>query len=110
MSLLADEYQKQAMRPALLDRSVEQQLLNVALGLAGEAGEVNDLIKKWIFHGHGLSEAKLDEELGDLLWYVALYCEAVGTSMSALMQGNIEKLLKRYPDKFSPERSRERAE
>lgn len=108
--LTANEYQRQALRSALLDRPLDQQLLNAALGLAGEAGEITDLVKKVFFHGHDQDDAKLKEELGDLLWYVALACHSLNCQMSELMQGNIDKLLRRYPDKFNFDASRNRAE
>lgn len=101
----ADDYQQQALRSALLERPKADQLLNAIVGLAGESGEICDLWKKWQFHGHSLDHAKLQEELGDLLWYVALACYALDCSMSSLMEANIAKLFRRYPEKFSFERS-----
>ena len=82
-----------------------------ALGLTGESGEVADLIKKSIFHGDKLSySTELKEELGDVLWYIALMCNALNISMEEVMELNIEKLKKRYPKGFSEEASRSRLE
>ena len=78
------------------------------LGLAGESGEVADAVKKHLYQGHTLDLPDMKEELGDVLWYVALACKCGGFSMSDLMRGNIEKLQRRYPDGFSAERSRGR--
>lgn len=101
----ADEYQRLALRTEAPGRPRAERLLNAALGLCGEAGEVADTIKKWQFHGHALDEAGLRKELGDVLWYVALACDALGLQMGDVMAENIEKLRRRYPDGFSAERS-----
>ena len=76
-----------------------------ALGLTGEAGEVADTIKKVLYQGHELDRAHLVQELGDVLWYVMLACNAVGCTLENVMQGNVAKLHARYPDGFDPLRS-----
>ena len=80
-------------------------LLNGALGITGEAGEVADMIKKHVFHGHGLDMDALVKEIGDVCWYVALLCTAIGVDMASVMEKNIEKLKTRYPEGFSSEAS-----
>lgn len=76
-----------------------------ALGVAGEAGEVADLVKKHVGHGHALDRDKLAKELGDVLWYVAALAHDIGIDLSTVAALNIEKLRRRYPDGFSTERS-----
>lgn len=76
-----------------------------ALGLAGEAGEVADTIKKAVFHRHPLNRDELVKELGDVLWYVAALCTKLDVNMADVMHANIEKLKARYPDGYSSERS-----
>lgn len=102
--LTPDDYQRLAMRTKTGD-STELRLINAALGLAGESGEFADSIKKCQFHGHALDVAHIANELGDILWYVAQACDALDLHMSDVMQANIEKLRRRYPDGFSAERS-----
>lgn len=80
------------------------------LGLAGEAGEFIDLVKKWRCHQKPIDELHAKKELGDVLWYVALLCDSFGWKMSEVMNLNIEKLKKRYPDGFTPERANNRKE
>lgn len=77
------------------------ELLNGALGLTGEAGEVGDIIKKHIFHGHDLDREALYKELGDVCWYLALLCESLNISIRDVVKMNIDKLMKRYPKGFS---------
>lgn len=99
-----NEYQKLCMRTAnFMDSS--KLIINGAMGLCGEAGEVIDLIKKWVFQGHELYKEDVEEELGDALWYAAILCEGIGTTMEEVMQKNIGKLKRRYPDGFEVERS-----
>ena len=84
-------------------------IFNAALGLTGEAGEFADLIKKINFHGHAQDNDHLIKELGDVLWYVALAAQILGVDLETIMKKNIDKLLARYPDGFSEERSIHRA-
>lgn len=85
-------------------------LLCGALGITGEAGEVADMIKKHVFHGHDLDTDALVKEIGDVCWYVALLCTSVGVDFASVMEQNIEKLRKRYPDGFSEAASINRTE
>jgi NTP pyrophosphatase (non-canonical NTP hydrolase) len=101
----ANDYQRLALRTEAPGREQPDRLLNAALGLCGEAGEFGDSLKKWRFHQHELDEAALTKELGDVLWYVALACDALGLRMGDVMEANIAKLRRRYPEGFSAERS-----
>jgi len=80
-----------------------------ALGLAGEAGEVADLLKKHLGHGHPLDVDQLRTELGDVLWYIAALCTLYNITLDSVAAANIDKLRKRYPDGFSHEASRTRS-
>lgn len=86
------------------------ELINGALGLTGEAGEVADMIKKYIFHRHNLDKEELVKELGDVCWYVALLSYVIGVPLEEILSTNIEKLKKRYPEGFSEENSINRRE
>lgn len=77
----------------------------LALGLAGEAGEVADIVKKIYGHGHTLDIEKLKLELGDLLWYLSETATYLGLSLEEIAEANIVKLAKRYPEGFTTERS-----
>lgn len=80
------------------------------LGLCGEAGEVVELFKKHIGHGHELDLAKLEKELGDVLWYISAIATGLNLSLEDIAIANVTKLKTRYPDKFSFERSINRVE
>lgn len=84
-------------------------MLNLALGIAGESGEVVELIKKWAFHDHDLNPEEVTKEIGDLLWYVSELCNALEIPLGLVFEKNIDKLMKRYPEGFfTAARSRER--
>lgn len=84
-------------------------VVNGLFGLSGEAGELTDMIKKWIFHNKTLDITHAQKELGDVMWYVAMICESFGWSLDEIMQMNIDKLKKRYPDGFDTERANNRS-
>jgi len=101
-----NEYQKLASRtlidgPDFILSDTEIMIIWNALGLAGEAGEVADDIKKSIFHRHGLNKEVLKKELGDVMWYMAALCTKLEINLSDVMEDNIKKLNDRYPDGYS---------
>ena len=83
-------------------------IFNACLGLSGEVGEFNDMIKKWIFHEKQLDINHAKKETGDICWYLAMLCESFGWSLDEIMQMNVEKLKARYPDGFDIERANHR--
>lgn len=120
--MTVEEYSALALRTAdptddrvqtrdLIITGDQAQLVLGALGLAGEAGEFADMVKKHIFHGHPFDINKAIKEVGDVQWYTnyaAIRC--CGVSLIAVMEANIAKLKARYPEgKFSSERSQVRA-
>lgn len=104
------EYQRKAMRTKGNHASMEEQILNASLGLAGEVGECVDHIKKGVFHGHELDKEYIKKELGDIAWYIALMSDALGLDMDDVFRENIIKLKKRYPEGFDKEQSIHRDE
>lgn len=109
------EYQKLAARTLLpepgFDIPGDQMMLAwCAIGLAGEAGEVAEVIKKGVFHRHGVDDEKLGKEIGDCLWYLAGLCTITGFDLEVLMEMNIAKLRLRYPDGFTSEDSQKRVD
>lgn len=95
-----------------LNKDVFEQkdlILNASLGLSGEVGEVNDIIKKYMYHGHKLDDdtkEKIILELGDVCWYVALMAWAIDkTKFEDVLNKNIAKLEKRYHGEFTTEKS-----
>lgn len=94
-------YQRRAARTLNPDAD---PLVNAALGLSGETGEVIELVKKHRFHNKDLDLERFAEELGDVLWYLSALCESQGLSLDKVARDNITKLEARYPDGFKPKR------
>lgn len=99
-----NEYQALAQRTANKKRTSDK-LENACLGLAGETGEVCDILKKYLFQGHELDRPHLIEEAGDIAWYLAELAAGLGVELEDILIQNIAKLRRRYPQGFDPERS-----
>jgi NTP pyrophosphatase (non-canonical NTP hydrolase) len=89
---------ERTMNPSL---SEKEKLTMLAMGIAGEAGEIVDTLKKVIFHGHELDRNELIKELGDLEWYLQHLKKHYNISDEIVYISNIMKLNKRYPNGFS---------
>ncbi len=81
--------------------AVHPNILHAAIGLGTESGEFLDNVKKSAFFGLPFDRINAIEELGDLLWYVAIACETLGTTIPEVMEKNICKLQHRYPNRKS---------
>jgi NTP pyrophosphatase (non-canonical NTP hydrolase) len=92
------------------------RLLHAFMGLSTEVGEIVDALKKHIFYGKSLDLINLAEEFGDCEWYKAIGVDALSKLLNRepedlekmIKQINIEKLQKRYPEKFSEENANNR--
>ncbi|HFR4141703.1 nucleotide pyrophosphohydrolase [Bacillus cereus] len=116
-----DKYQEAALRTWNTNQDFGGRVLNAALGLSGESGEVADIVKKAVFHGNGFDPAhcpgeeegnthKIALELGDILYYISIMSYEMGYTLEDIAQMNIAKLAKRYPEGFSREASQARAD
>lgn len=94
------EYQIEVRRNIDPTNNPRLQLAILSLGLGGEAGECQDLIKKFLGHGKDITLEDLRLELGDLLWYVVAVGDHFGISLQSIIDGNVEKLQARYPEGF----------
>ena len=97
-----EEYQSAASKTALYPR----RMSNVeypTLGLAGEAGEVANIVKKIQRDHDGVltdeTKAKLKDELGDVLWYISACADELGLTLAEIAEFNIQKLAKRHSAK-----------
>jgi len=102
-----NEYQNQARTTANTKLTADEALLNWALGLGGECGEFQNLVKKYLFHHVPVSGQALAEELGDVLWYLAMAANAVGYTLADIAIMNTTKLAQRYPQGFDAGRARD---
>ena len=94
-----EEYQSEASQTAHYPRRLDN-LEYPTLGLAGEAGEVANIVKK-IQRDHGgvindEIRAKLKDELGDVLWYISACADELGLALDEIAVYNVDKLAKRH--------------
>lgn len=82
--------------------------LHAGLGLCTEAGEFLDGIKKWLAYGRDLDLVNLDEEIGDMLFYIQVYANTRGKTIDDYLEQNMAKLSARYKEKFTPEEEQNR--
>lgn len=87
--------QRLEQNPALM------RLNHAASGMSGECGEVLEQVKKAIMYGSPIDRQKLLLECGDVLWYMSVMLDALGSSFGHVMYLNDEKLSKRYPQGFN---------
>lgn len=91
-----------------INSEVDQRLIHVALGMQTESAEFSDALKKYVFYGKELDLVNLKEELGDMMWYMAIAFDALGTTFEEEQSRVINKLKTRYPDKFTSEAAENR--
>lgn len=97
-------YQKLAARTIPEKLPYRQKIFHSIFGMASEIGEIQGIYQK-LYQGHIIEPEHLQKELGDLMWFIAEYCTANGWKLSDILEMNIEKLKKRYPDGFDEEKS-----
>lgn len=77
----------------------ELNILHAAVGIAGEAGELLDAVKKMTFGTKPYDMVKLVEEMGDLEYYLAAMRTVLTVSRETVLRTNVEKLNVRHPDR-----------
>lgn len=96
-----DDYQQAARRTANTgETDLRLRLANWSLGLGGETGELQEQIKKMLFHGIEVVEQVVVSEMGDVLWYLAILANELGIDLNRVAEANVAKLSARYPDGF----------
>ena len=89
------------------------RLLTAVIGMQSETGEFAEIVKKCVFQGKELDNSTkfhLKRELGDIIWYWSQGVMSLGYTPSEIIEENINKLEKRYPNGFETIRSENRAE
>jgi NTP pyrophosphatase (non-canonical NTP hydrolase) len=84
------------------------RLLHAGLGIATEAGEFLDAIKKYLFYNKKVDRVNLIEELGDIFWYIGVASDVLQVSFEDIMQKNHDKLITRYSKGFSEKEANNR--
>lgn len=85
----------------LRDQVDLNRLMTAAVGVSAEGGEFTEIVKKIAFQGKPFNEANREHmivELGDVMWYIAQACIALGVSFDDIVIRNVNKLSARYPE------------
>ena len=103
-----NEYQELALRTAAPREgegsvNAEHDLLHAGMGFASEGGEFLDVLKKKHAYDKPMDMVNLREEIGDIMWYCAIAARGLGTTLEDIATINIQKLAKRYPERFTAE-------
>ena len=104
-----NEYQRLAARTMNIGLSNEGTVLHALHGMCAEVGEIHSVYQKR-YQGHMPSEEQLKKETGDIIWFIAEFCTAMGWNLADVAQMNIDKLKARYPEGFDADKSLHRAE
>ena len=99
-----EQYKKDSER-TLIDKGHELNLLHAAMGIGTEAGEILDAFKRKLFYGKPLDVVNVKEEIGDVMWYVAILLRELDLDFEEILQLNIDKLRARFPDKFTEDKA-----
>lgn len=101
----AEEFMKAALRTEAvgIKGEINERALHAAIGLCTESGELIDALKKSMFYGRELDLVNVKEEAGDILWYLAILFDEIGTDFETEMERVINKLKTRFPEKFTEE-------
>lgn len=89
--------------PVQSEFGVNSRILHACMGAVTETGELLDACKKSMFYGKQLDKVNLAEEIGDVFWYAAILCDELGVTFEEVFEVNINKLKKRYAEKFTDE-------
>ena len=74
--------------------------MDAAAGLAEESGEILSLVRKHAYQSKSLDKHKLEIELGDALWCLAITARTAGLSLESVASANLAKLRDRFPEGY----------
>ena len=95
-----ESYEKLAARTINPSLDEKGRLIDAAAGLSEEAGEALSIVRKHLYQGRELDRDRLEKELGDVLWCLAMTARAAGLSLDAIAAANVKKLEERHPDRI----------
>jgi NTP pyrophosphatase (non-canonical NTP hydrolase) len=95
------DYESKAARTINPALDADGRLIDAAAGLAEEAGEALSLVRKHLYQGRPLDRDRLEKELGDVLWCLAMTARAAGLSLESIATANVKKIEERHPDRLS---------
>ena len=103
-----EEYQKRAYIAIQPHTDKKDEILNWAVGLSEECGEVMNHIKHHCWGHEDLNLIEISKEIGDVLWYLSALCTVLGLDFETVATLNMRKLEHRFGGVFSDEKSKDR--
>lgn len=100
-----NQYQQKAIRTLAKLQTPMEDDLHMLLGIQTESAELSDVYKKKLAYNKNVDLINVKEEIGDLMWYVANFCNLNNWDLRDIMETNIRKLETRYPDSFTEEKA-----
>lgn len=97
-------YSKEVQR-TVSELPLPEHNIHMLMGMTTEVGELVDVFKKNLAYGKDIDWINVEEEIGDLLWYIANFCSKNGIDLEQTLQKNVDKLVTRYPDKFDADKA-----
>ena len=76
-------------------------IIHMLFGIMTETGELTDVFKKNMAYNKDIDWTNVEEEIGDLMFYIASFCRISGIDLQDVIDRNVKKLEARYPDKFT---------
>jgi len=92
--------EKAELTRATLELTLDDNI-HMLFGMLTELGEITDVFKKELAYGKEVDWVNVKEEVGDLMWYIAGFCNINDFDLEEILQTNIDKLRARYPEKFT---------
>jgi NTP pyrophosphatase (non-canonical NTP hydrolase) len=102
------EYVEKAGRTDAPLSSPMEHDVHMIFGMLTEIGELADIFKKNLAYKKEIDWINVKEEVGDLMWYTANFCKANEFDLEKILETNIDKLIARYPEKFTEEKANNR--
>jgi NTP pyrophosphatase (non-canonical NTP hydrolase) len=100
-----DDYVKWTENTCAKLETKQEDIFHMLFGITTEVGELTDIFKKALAYGKVIDWINVDEELGDLMFYIASFCRINNISLNNIINKNVAKLEGRYPEKFSEYRA-----
>lgn len=79
----------------------KEDITHMLFGIITETGELTDIFKKGLAYGKEIDWVNVEEELGDIMFYIASFCRINGLNLEEIINTNVLKLESRYPEKFT---------
>ena len=98
-------YKYEARRTMAELSTFETDTTHMIFGMLTEVGELADAFKKNLAYKKPLDYVNIEEEVGDLMWYVINFCSVMGFNLEDILEQNIAKLRARYPEKFTEDKA-----